>query len=150
MKIIIIWWPIRKGRKTNNPIIIKINNLYLSMKMNPLLKDFLVINTNSFLSLGGFLLELQSFAILSDQKCNLLWLCRGCPYLEIRVGVGVRQPGRAGVLLVLEGPLKNLRYGTEIEGTHRRRSDAVSVKNTGGYKLKKKTHTKQKQITIAS
>lgn len=59
--------------------------------------------------------------------------CEGFRYLEIRVGVGVWQPCGAGVLLVLEGALENLRYGAEIEGAHCRRSDAVSA---GGDKTK--------------
>lgn len=47
-------------------------------------------------------------------------------YLKVWVGVGVGQPGRPWVLLVLEGPVENLRYGTEIEGTHCRCGNAVS------------------------
>lgn len=46
-------------------------------------------------------------------------------YLKVWVGVGVGQPGWSGVLLVLEGPVKNLRYGTEIEGTHSGCRDTV-------------------------
>lgn len=47
-------------------------------------------------------------------------------YLEVGVGVGVGQPGRAGVFLVLEGSVEDLRYGTQIEGTHGGCGDAVS------------------------
>lgn len=46
-------------------------------------------------------------------------------YLEVGGWVGVRQPGRAGVFLELEGPVENLRHGTEVEGAHCGRSDAV-------------------------
>ena len=50
-----------------------------------------------------------------------------CPgnYLEVGVGVGIRQPGGPGVLLVLEGSIKGLRDGTQVEDTHGRGSDAI-------------------------
>lgn len=46
-------------------------------------------------------------------------------YLEVGVGVGVRQPGGARVLLVLEGPVEGLRDGTQVEDTHGGGGDAV-------------------------
>lgn len=50
-----------------------------------------------------------------------------CPrnYLEVGVGVGIRQPGGPRVLLVLEGPVKGLRDGAEVEDTHGRGGNAV-------------------------
>ena len=50
-----------------------------------------------------------------------------CPrnYLEVGVGVGIRQPGGPRVLLVLEGPVKGLRDGAEVEDAHGRGGDAV-------------------------
>ena len=39
-------------------------------------------------------------------------------YLEVWVGVGVGQPRRARVLLVLKGPAEHLGDSGEIEGTH--------------------------------
>lgn len=47
-------------------------------------------------------------------------------YLKVWVGVGVGQPRWPRVLLVFEGPVEHLWDGAEIEGTHRRGSDAVS------------------------
>lgn len=46
-------------------------------------------------------------------------------YLEVGVGVGVRQPGGARVLLVLEGPAEGLRDGAQVEDAHGRSGDAV-------------------------
>lgn len=50
-----------------------------------------------------------------------------CPqnYLEVGVGVGIRQPGGPRVLLVLEGPIKGLGDGAEVEDAYGRGSDAV-------------------------
>lgn len=50
-----------------------------------------------------------------------LWFC----YLKVWIRVGVGQPCWPWVLLVLEGPIENLWYGAEIEGTHCRCSNAV-------------------------
>ena len=43
-----------------------------------------------------------------------------CPqnYLEVGVRVGIRQPGGPRALLVLEGPVKGLRDGAEVEDAH--------------------------------
>lgn len=49
-------------------------------------------------------------------------------YLEVGVGVGIRQPGRAGVLLVLEGPVEGLGDGAEVEDAHSRGRNAVPAK----------------------
>ena len=46
-------------------------------------------------------------------------------YLEVGVGVGIWQPGGPRVFLVLEGPIKRLRDGAEVEDTHGRGGDAV-------------------------
>lgn len=46
-------------------------------------------------------------------------------YLEVGVGVGVRQPGGARVLLEFEGPVEGLRDGAEVEDAHGGGSDAV-------------------------
>ena len=50
-----------------------------------------------------------------------------CPqnYLEVGVGVGIRQPGGPRVLLVLEGPVKGLGDGAEVEDAHGGGGDAV-------------------------
>lgn len=51
-----------------------------------------------------------------------------CPpynYLEVGVGVGIRQPGGARVLLVLEGPVEGLGDGAQVEDAHGRGGDAV-------------------------
>ena len=50
-----------------------------------------------------------------------------CPqnYLEVGVRVGIRQPGGPRALLVLEGPVKGLRDGAEVEDAHGGGGDAV-------------------------
>lgn len=93
-------------------------------------QDVLPLRHN--VQISGFKLQLVLYFLIFYIQTNLLNLMC-CFYLKVWVGVGVGQPRRPGVLLVLEGSIKDLRYGAEIEGTHCRCSNAVSVirnKNT--------------------
>lgn len=76
-------------------------------------------------------------------------------YLEVGVGVGVRQPGRARIFLVLEGPIEGLRDGTQVENTHSGGSNAVprSKKEESGGRLESPAVTDdlhRKQLLDAS
>lgn len=51
-----------------------------------------------------------------------------CGYLEVGVGVGIRQPGRARVLLVLERSIEHLGNCAEIENADGGGSDAVPAR----------------------